>query len=445
MKKRKWVSRNYRNKSIMLKLFLAVFLFMGIGYSILMTDLSLDGTIEVSKYDHSLYGVFEKAVNSGYAVEYIGSHQDSMDASKSTEKIYHWYADNDTKGTEILDKNNVIFADQCWQMIRTTDTGGVKMIYNGEAVDNQCLNTRGTHVGYASRTSQNLANNYWYGTDYTYDSTNQVFSISGTTEQTMWNESNGPGLVGKYTCMNASSVNDTCSTLYLVESYYNTTSAYVIPLDSNSNYSQFGTLQFNANYTSPADVGYMYHTRYTNNSKTMTNTETMFSSSSLETTYWYAHDVVWGTPIANTYNLDNPYQVSATTDYPNLVGEYTFVNAAQTYTNTTAQYITAVDNTTYYYIQLGNETGTTHDLSYYNYTYTYASVSNQGSPTKTGGNTWYASRTITSTNKPFRYSDTKAYFLRKPGALGFTTSATQSNVFNTYKENKVYYFISANL
>ena len=75
---------------------------------------------------------------------------------------------------------------------------------------------------------------------------------------------------------------------------------------------------------------------------------------------------------------------------------------------------------------------------YDNYTYTYASVSNQGSPTKTGSNTWNASRTITSTNKPFRYSDTKAYFLRKPGALGFTTYATQSNVFNTYKENKEY-------
>ena len=28
--------------------------------------------------------------------------------------------------------NNVYFAGKCWQMVRTTDTGGVKMIYNGE-------------------------------------------------------------------------------------------------------------------------------------------------------------------------------------------------------------------------------------------------------------------------------------------------------------------------
>ncbi len=31
-----------------------------------------------------------------------------------------------------VDNNNVIFGDYCWQIIRTTDTGGIKMIYNGE-------------------------------------------------------------------------------------------------------------------------------------------------------------------------------------------------------------------------------------------------------------------------------------------------------------------------
>ena len=30
-----------------------------------------------------------------------------------------------------IDDNNVLFGGQCWKMIRTTDTGGVKMIYNG--------------------------------------------------------------------------------------------------------------------------------------------------------------------------------------------------------------------------------------------------------------------------------------------------------------------------
>ncbi len=35
--------------------------------------------------------------------------------------------------------NNVLFADKCWKAIRTTDTGGVKMIYNGEKAGTRVL------------------------------------------------------------------------------------------------------------------------------------------------------------------------------------------------------------------------------------------------------------------------------------------------------------------
>ena len=162
----------YTRKVFLLNSILVVFLFLGIGYSLLSTTLIIGGNLTVNKYvDTSLYNVLKKeAETNGLAKEYTGNHQDSMDASKSTQKIYYYYGSNATNGRAILDKNNVLFAGQCWQMIRTTDTGGVKMIYNGEPVDNQCLSTRGTHVGYASRTSQNLASNYWYGTDYKFDS-----------------------------------------------------------------------------------------------------------------------------------------------------------------------------------------------------------------------------------------------------------------------------------
>ena len=349
----------HTRKVFLLNIILVVFLFLGIGYSLLSTELTIDGSTKVREYlEPTLYNVlYKEAKKNGLAKEYTESHQDSMNASLSTEKIYHWYAKNSTEGTAILDKNNVIFANHCWQMIRTTDTGGVKMIYNGEAVDNQCLSTRGTHVGYASRTSQDLASNYWYGTDYTYDSTAKTFKVSGTTEQTMWNESNGPELVGKYTCK-STSVDGTCATLYLVESYYNTTSAYVIPLNSNSKYSQFGTLQFNESYNSPTYVGYMYGDVYayssTNvtTSQSFTTTQTMLQSTSLGTSYWYADSIDYGTLTANRYSLVNPYQVSAKTDYPNLVGKYTFRSSNQTNTATSVYYIAAVNNTTMYYKQL---------------------------------------------------------------------------------------------
>ena len=42
-----------------------------------------------------------------------------------------------------INNNNVLFAGFCWQMVRTTETGGVKMIYNGVATGNgtTCENT----------------------------------------------------------------------------------------------------------------------------------------------------------------------------------------------------------------------------------------------------------------------------------------------------------------
>ena len=42
-----------------------------------------------------------------------------------------------------INNNNVIFGGFCWQMLRTTDTGGIKMIYNGAVTGNglTCENT----------------------------------------------------------------------------------------------------------------------------------------------------------------------------------------------------------------------------------------------------------------------------------------------------------------
>lgn len=51
--------------------------------------------------------------------------------------IYFW------RGTRANTKNNFIFADKCWLGIRTTDSGGIKIIYNGEPVDGKCTASGG--------------------------------------------------------------------------------------------------------------------------------------------------------------------------------------------------------------------------------------------------------------------------------------------------------------
>ena len=423
--------RQLFNKRLVLNIILVLFVFMSIGYSTLSTNLNILGNLEVKKYyEHTFYNVLAKeAETGGLARKYTGSHHDSFTEEPSKE-IYYWYAKNDNEGSQVLDKNNVIFAGQCFQMIRTTDTGGVKMIYNGEADDGKCLNTRGAHVGYSDLAKNNLASNYYYGDDYTYDSINKVFSISGTTEQATWDATTGPNLIGKYTCKQ-NSVDATCSTLYLVESYNDATNANVIPLNSNSAYSQFGGLQFNAKSNSLADVGYMYNTRYPSNQKTFYFSETLLQSATLSVEYWYAHNVVWGSPTAYRYNLDSPYQVSDVSEYPNLVGKYTFRNTSQTAVSNSALYITAVNDDTMYYIQFGNESGSTHDLSFYNYTYTYGdSYTDNGNGTYTVNN----SSTINRSDWYNNYSNFSGKYVCKNAIndscseLWYITEATSTKI-----------------
>ncbi len=56
--------------------------------------------------------------------------------------------------------NNVIFGGFCWQIVRTTETGGIKMVYNGIATGDgkTCENTTGA--------SRQLATTYAFNTNY---------------------------------------------------------------------------------------------------------------------------------------------------------------------------------------------------------------------------------------------------------------------------------------
>ena len=332
---------------------------------------SMDGEVREKM---TLYKVLQRETEIGtYALKFTREHQDSFDNS-GTSDIYYYNASSDENGTEILNKNNVIFANQCWQMIRTTDTGGVKMIYNGEAESGKCLNTRGNHIGYGRKTTQDLSGIYYYSDDYIYDKTNNNFKLSGTSSSVEVTSSNAssviPTLKGKYTCRNTSE-DGTCSILYLIYEYMSDTQAYVLPTNTNSHYSTWGDLEFNEESNSPSYVGYMYNKVYEVDRINIDNQEKMNGGSAeLSTTYWYADSVTWGNPLRSRYNLNNPYQVSSTSDYSSLVGKYTFRSTYNGDARTTVYYITAVSNGTMYYIQLSGG----NSISDYNYQYIYGST-----------------------------------------------------------------------
>jgi len=91
-----------------------------------------------------------------------------------------------------VSNNNVIFADLCWLIVRTTETGGIKLVFNGPVVENadgteSCSNYSG--VGGAIRNS-NYTDVYAGNTDtafntsynspvyvgYMYNDTNEFYS-----------------------------------------------------------------------------------------------------------------------------------------------------------------------------------------------------------------------------------------------------------------------------
>ncbi len=74
-----------------------------------------------------------------------------------------------------VENNNVKFGGFCWKIVRTTETGGVKMIYNGTPDDaGGCTNKIGdaTQIGksaFNSSSSSPADVGYMYGTRYTYN------------------------------------------------------------------------------------------------------------------------------------------------------------------------------------------------------------------------------------------------------------------------------------
>ena len=317
--------------------------------------------------------------------------------------------------------NNVLFADICWKAMRTTNTGGVKLVYNGKADNsNQCGASRSAHDGFGGRSSQNLSNNYYYGTDYTYNESAKTFTLSGIKYLARWDATTSDSLVGKYTCKSANE-NASCSTLYYIESKQNDNSAYALPLNSSTAYWAIGKMQFNAEKDSMAYVGYMYGDVYPRDEMTISSTygfiteAAVLQSTSLSTDFYYANGMTYGTDVADKYSLTNPYQVSSASDYASLLGKYTFRASQSDYHNNVIYYIAGVDGSAMYYLEMQDgQTLSDVDTSYM----IGDSVINNGNGTYTLNNPFTMKRSEWGS----RYSEAKGMF-----TCGNNTNTTCSN------------------
>ena len=69
-----------------------------------------------------------------------------------------------------VDDNNVVFANKCWKMIRTTDTGGVKLLYNGEYSEKFNTTPLQNEADYTIATNS--------GNTFTWNDTTKTFDVS---------------------------------------------------------------------------------------------------------------------------------------------------------------------------------------------------------------------------------------------------------------------------
>ena len=146
-------------------------------------------------------------------------------------KDVYYYAGNITN-------NNLVFNNYCWKMVRTTETDGVKLLYNGLYSDSTKCNNSGTsvyidsnktefntnynspaYVGYMygavyanSSKSASSFGTYYYGSDVTWNGT--TYTLSNAESGAIANMYSK--LSSKhYTCLSTSS---SCSTVYYI--YY---------------------------------------------------------------------------------------------------------------------------------------------------------------------------------------------------------------------------------
>lgn len=254
----------------------------GTGTQITSTTVaSSNQTVYAYYTPKTLYAVLKDLAEQGtYASTYSGNDTNDTYGEIARKPVYYIRtstADNETQAATILNSNtdiisgsgirgiNVKFAGFCWQIFRTTDTGGVKLIYNGEYVNGtgcKAHNTTDTHKGIISSpyTSGDMAGDYMYSDTFTYNTSTSQFTLVNPVVKNWSNASDKEYILGKYTCK-TSSTTSTCSTIYFVNTPHRTTANYVhyasYTIGDTQN-AQIGKSPINANGYSPAYVGYSY-------------------------------------------------------------------------------------------------------------------------------------------------------------------------------------------
>ena len=178
----------------------------------------------------SYVDTMKKLANTNQTIDFSQAPSDTngnginiLEGTENDANPIYFYRGFDTEGKHVVSNNNVLFGGFCWKIVRTTDTGGIKIVYNGEPTDGKCTNTTGTATQLSLTSAFNSSykspayNGYMYGTVYSYTKAaatsgslfGSSFTYSGGT-YTLTNTTSAADNTHHYTCNNTTG---TCSTI----------------------------------------------------------------------------------------------------------------------------------------------------------------------------------------------------------------------------------------
>ena len=272
-------------------------------------------------------------------------------STKNDKYPVHYYRGN-------IENNNIIFANFCWKIVRTTSTGGVKLIYNGNSLKEKHIPL--TYDKYISISNDETypyaydsTTNKWTSTNKTNSATGTIsFSVSesgiyilsySVSSEALWDEAyfykDGTQIgVDSGTNSKTISLGELTPSNVIMVKYTKDRSgskgsdSVTFSVDKPSGEfvkscnnigvdSQIGTSKFNSMATSPADVGYMYGNRYEYTMYDTTSTE-IYDTENIVSSYYYGDSITYSSE-TNMYTLTNANQKSWGSNYNKLVGYYT--------------------------------------------------------------------------------------------------------------------------
>lgn len=261
----------YTRNVIYITLILILFFSVSIGYAFLSTTLTIDSNVTIKKKNcnvvKNLYkrigcNAVEDNIESEYVknIKGIDFNQESSDTNGKG-----IYLKNETLNDEFpikyyrgnVTNNNVNFAGYCWKIIRTTEKGGTKLLYNGKPDSNGvCTNTGNdslltattfninsnnlTDVGYMygdsykqeEKDMTTQTDEYVYSNNVTYNKDTDTYVLNDEYISTSWiNDRNTLATKYHYTCFDAKNY---CSKVYYVSDFSNDTTAKYFELSTGA-------------------------------------------------------------------------------------------------------------------------------------------------------------------------------------------------------------------